>query len=130
MLPRLERGDPGGGSLSLARLIDDYGEGLVPDLRFHYGIDVMETVRGRGMSPSLVLMHVQRLPDTSATAALMEGGWDHFGWGLDRYLAARTHDLVATQTGNEVWPRPKRKATTPTKPTRSVKELWHLWNNQ
>jgi hypothetical protein len=41
---------------------------------------------------------VQRLPDTSLTAALATGGRQHFGWGHDRHLAASTFDAVNANT--------------------------------
>ena len=114
------KGHPGGGSLSLVAHMDKWGQGILTDLRFYYGIDLIETVRGRGMPPRLVLWHIERLPDTSLTAALQTGGWDHFGWGYDRHIAADLHDAINLQT--EVtghwekdppklprWPRPKSK---------------------
>lgn len=62
---------------------------------------------------------VQRLPDTSLTAALASGGREHLGWGMDRHLAAATYDAINANTkatGNWAkgkvpkfpeWPRPK-----------------------
>ena len=75
-----------------------------------------------GTSPKLVLSLVMRLPDTSMTAALMSGGREHLGWGMDRYLAAATYDAINANTratGNwekgkapkiPEWPRPKAPA--------------------
>ncbi|MET9861959.1 hypothetical protein ABZY93_22080 [Streptomyces smyrnaeus] len=117
----LRGGHAGGGSLGLARLIDDYGEGLFPDLWFHYGIDLGDVIAGRGPSPALVLLLAQRLPDTSLTVALASGGREHFGWGLDRHIATDLFDAVnqnTRATGNwgkgkapkvPPWPRPKAK---------------------
>lgn len=61
---------------------------------------------------------VQRLPDTSMTAALVNGGRQHFGWGVDRHMQADIFDAINTNTratGNwgkkpptfPLWPRPK-----------------------
>jgi hypothetical protein len=71
------------------------------------------------MDPSLLLSMIERLPDTSLTAALMAGGRQYFGWGVDRAIAADLYDAVnlnTTATGNwkegktptiPSWPRPK-----------------------
>ncbi|PHQ49477.1 hypothetical protein BLA24_25915 [Streptomyces cinnamoneus] len=53
---------------------------------------------GRGPSPALVLLLVQRLPDTSLTVALASGGREHFGWGQDRHLAADLFDAINSNT--------------------------------
>lgn len=61
---------------------------------------------------------IQRLPDTSLTAALAQGGRSYFGWGLDRHIAADIYDATNQTTraaGNwakkapdiPAWPRPK-----------------------
>jgi len=59
------------------------------------------------------------LPDTSRTAALASGGYEHLGWGLDRHLLASIYDAVnanTVATGNykkkpkiDPFPRPKPK---------------------
>ncbi|QYW07865.1 tail assembly chaperone [Streptomyces phage RedBear] len=115
------KGTQVGGSLSLARLVDEYGEGLYPDLRFYFGIDLADVIEGRGPSPSLVILLVQRLPDTSLTAALASGGREQFGWGVDRHMAADIFDALnqnTRATGNwgkkgapklPEYPRPKVK---------------------
>ncbi|MGL5825561.1 MAG: hypothetical protein ACRCYU_12235 [Nocardioides sp.] len=58
----------------------------------------MDVIEGRGPSPSLVLLLIQRLPDTSATMALRLGGWEHFGWGQDRHLRADVYDALNLNT--------------------------------
>ena len=109
-------------------MIDQYGDGLYPDLLFHYGLDLVDVIEGRGPAPALVLALVQRLPDTSLTVALASGGRPHFGWGVDRHLAADTYDAInqnTRATGNwakgkvptlPAWPRP----AAPTRPERKV----------
>ncbi|WP_432482596.1 hypothetical protein [Kineococcus esterisolvens] len=79
-------------------------------------------IAGRGPSPALVGLLVQRLPDDSLTAALATGGREHFGWGIDRHLLADLFDALNANTratGNwgkgkapkiPLWPRPKPKA--------------------
>ncbi|QAY15922.1 tail assembly chaperone [Streptomyces phage Janus] len=110
-----------GGSLGLCRLIDDYGEGLYADLRFHYGIDLVDVIEGRGPSPMFVMALVRRLPDTSLTVALASGGREHFGWGVDRHLKADLFDALNQNTRATgqwgkgkvpkfpAWPRPAVK---------------------
>lgn len=92
----------------------------------------MDVIEGRGPSPSLVLLLVQRLPDTSLTVALQQGGREHFGWGQDRHLRADLYDALNLNTrasGNwgkkaapkiPQFPRPK---VVERKPRRSPKEL-------
>lgn len=79
-------------------------------------------IEGRGPSPALVLLLVQRLPDTSLTVALASGGREFFGWGQDRHLAADLFDALNANTrATGQWgkgkapkiapyPRPKAKA--------------------
>lgn len=89
------------------------------------------------MPPALVLWHVQRLPDTSLTSALQAGGWEFFGWGLDRHIAADVHDAI--QFHSEVgvpwekrpelprWPRPTTADASAEKPKKkaTVRDLWN-----
>ncbi|MCS0601099.1 hypothetical protein NX794_07620 [Streptomyces sp. LP11] len=76
-------------------------------------------IAGRGPSPALVWLMVQRLPDTSLTVALASGGREHFGWGVDRHMTADIFDALNQNTratgqwGKKgapkfpEWPRPK-----------------------
>lgn len=41
---------------------------------------------------------VQRLPDNSLTVALMSGGREYFGWGVDRHMNADLYDALNTNT--------------------------------
>lgn len=59
------------------------------------------------------------------TTALASGGREHFGWGLDRHMAADFYDALSTNTqasGNwgkggppkmQPYPRPNSEANTP-----------------
>lgn len=88
---------------------------------FYYGIDLVDVVRGDGPPPSLILALVRRLPDDSLTAALMRGGREHLGWGMDRHIWATIYDALNANTrltgqfkkGQapkfEPWPRPGDK---------------------
>lgn len=79
---------------------------------------------------------VQRLPDTSLTAALMAGGRHKFGWGVDRLIAADTFDALNVNTqvsgtwrNNKPpkfprWPRPDDKAKSTEKKKVSVADLY------
>lgn len=117
--------------------MDDYGEGLYPDLLHYYGVNLVDVVEGRGPSPALVMLLVQRLPDTSLTMALASGGREQFGWGVDRHMTADIFDAInqnTRATGNwgkkapkfPAWPRPKvkKKADTGPKKRRSVAEIY------
>ncbi|MGW1040043.1 hypothetical protein [Streptomyces sp. NPDC002547] len=82
-------------------------------------MNLADVIAGRGPSPALVNLMVRRLPDTSLTVALASGGRDHFGWGVDRHIAADLFDAInqnTRATGNwgknkapkiPAWPRPK-----------------------
>lgn len=82
-------------------------------------------IAGRGPSPALVVVLLQRLPDTSLTTALASGGREHFGWGVDRHIAADIFDGINQNTrasghwGKKgapkiaLWPRPNPKAKEP-----------------
>lgn len=94
-------------------------------------------VLGKGPHPKVVLCLAQGLPDTSLTVALASGGRDHYGWGVDRYIAADIFDAVNANTratGNwkgkppkfPAWPRPTSKPGNSAKPKRpkTVRELF------
>lgn len=112
---------------------------MYPDLRYYYGVDLVDVIEGRGPAPSLVLALIGRLPDTSLTIALAAGGREHFGWGIDRHMAADAYDATRDNTlatGNwakgkqpkfPLWPRPKTKpskTTSDAKPRTSVKDIY------
>lgn len=83
-------------------------------------MNLVDVIEGRGPSPSLVSLLLQRLPDTSLTTALVAGGRENFGWGVDRHIATDTYDALnqnTRATGNwkkpptiPLWPRPTHKA--------------------
>jgi hypothetical protein len=96
-------------------------------------------IEGRGPSPALVIKLIERLPDTSLTAALASGGREHIGWGLDRYMLAALYDALNANTratGNwgkgkvpkfQEWPRPNAKSKSKGKgkdPTKKVRDLY------
>jgi hypothetical protein len=98
-------------------------------------VDLTEVIAGRGPAPALVLALVQRLPDTSLTMALASGGREHFGWGLDRHIAADIFDAINQNTRATgqwgkgkapkipLWPRPKvskKKESKKDRPARRV----------
>lgn len=58
----------------------------------------MDVIEGRGPAPSLVIALLMRLPDTSLTRALAAGGRDHFGWGMERHMAADIYDAISQNT--------------------------------
>lgn len=78
--------------------MNQYGTAILVDLRNYYGIDLVETIRGTGMAPRLVLWHIEALPDTSLLYAMRSGGWEYRGWGQDRHLLADLVDSLALNT--------------------------------
>lgn len=93
------RGEPAGGSLRLAELIDQYGEHLVADLKRYYQIDLWDVlVDGSGLTPRKVLLYIRGLPAESATVAAMRGGPQFYGWGVEMYMLANLLDAVRENT--------------------------------
>lgn len=84
-------------------------------------MNLLDVIEGKGPAPRLVLSLIQRLPDTSMTSALVQGGSDFLGWGADRHLLANLYDALNTNTrvsGNwakgkppkiDAYPRPTKK---------------------
>jgi len=92
----VDQGNPSGGSLELARLIDEAGEYLIPDLQHYYGIDLRELfAEDKPLSPRWVLIHVLHLPVESAFVAQQRGGGMFRGWDEGRYMMARLIDLMS-----------------------------------
>ena len=85
------------------------------------------------------MLLVQRLPDTSLTAALASGGREHFGWGMDRHMSADLFDALnqnTRATGNwgkkgapklPEYPRPKVRKSKKDRPKKKV-SVADLWN--
>lgn len=91
-------GNPIGGSRELARLIDGFGETLIPDLKRYYGIDLRDLFsEDHPLSPRWVLMHINNLPMASAFVAERRGGPQFIGWDENQYMMARLIDLARTQ---------------------------------
>lgn len=103
-------------------------------------------IEGRGPHPLVVLAYIQRLPDTSMTVALVNGGREYFGWGMDRYLAADTFDALNINTRATgmwkkgkapefpTWPRPAdtakaKKSDKPAAPM-TVDNLYQLFTRR
>lgn len=76
------------------------------------------------------------------TSALAQGGAEHFGWGVDRHIAADTYDALNQNTRATgqwakkapdipAWPRPKtgRTPEAEKKPV-TVKDLYAVFSNR
>ena len=95
----MDGGDPAGGSGELARLIDQYGELIVPDLLREYGVDARDVfVEGTGVTPRFLLSLIIRLPSGSDTKAAIRGGAQFEGWDQDRYLTVGVINAVRELT--------------------------------
>jgi hypothetical protein len=87
--------DPTGGSRELARLIDRYGELLIPDLKHYYGIDLRELfLDPPPWTPRFLLSHINNLPYDSAFVAELRGGQQFRGWDENRYLLAANVNAI------------------------------------
>jgi hypothetical protein len=89
------RGDFGGGSLALARLIDKAGGAILADFQQEYGLNLIDLLKeGSGYEPSTILVLVNQLPLASRTVAALRGGDQFIGWDVDRYYMATLIDAV------------------------------------
>lgn len=85
----------GGGSLELARLIDEYGQHLIPDLKEYYGIDLRDLfAEDSPLDPRWVLMHASNLPIASSYVAAQRGGSEFTGWDQAQYDRAAMIDAL------------------------------------
>ena len=100
-------------------MIDEYGEGLNPDLLYYYGVDLRDVVNG-DIAPLFVISLIERLPEGSKTQALMQDSkyWRSFmDINPDYYVLAGIFNAVNDNTrarGNfkkppkfEPWPVPQ-----------------------
>lgn len=104
---------------------------MYADFHFYYQLDLVEIVKAYdlddGMDPDLFIVLVQRLPDTSAFAAIRMGGEDwqaYLGWGEDRQLAAASYDMetvIARAAGN--WAKKPPSIPTWDRPAERLKKI-------
>jgi hypothetical protein len=107
-------GDAAGGSRELAKLIDQYGEYLVADLKRFYNVDLADVIDGAGgLSPRRVLAYIQSLPMESATHAAVRGGDQFRGWDMHTYLLAQIIDSIRENTHTFVSANSKKKPKAP-----------------
>lgn len=90
-------GESAGGSQELARLIDGYGEYLVPELQHYFGLDLRDVLT-YDISPRFVLIHINWLPLESAFSAEVRGGQKFRGWSEDRYMRAGLINATRAQS--------------------------------
>ncbi|WP_280350340.1 hypothetical protein [Nocardia abscessus] len=110
----MDGGDPAGGSAELARLIDKYGETLVPDLKRFYNVDIRDVfIEGTGVTPRFLLSLIIHLPAESATVAEQRGGQQFLGWTEDRYLAAGIYNAIRELTWAFIAANSKKKPKPP-----------------
>lgn len=106
---------PGGGSVTLAELIDEHGGALVADFADHYGLRLAAVLFK--WSPREVLALVEGLPDGCRFHAHVAGGadWrDFVGWDKGRHMFADWVDVYVqahTPEKKKPWtyPRPGAK---------------------
>lgn len=109
-------GNPAGGSIGLASLIDDHGECLFADLLETYGINLVCALSDESdYSPLQLLVLIKQLPPSSRTVAALRGGPVYLGWDADRYMFAslidavnqNTHAVIAANSGKKKPKAPK-----------------------
>lgn len=110
----MDEGFPGGGSLALARLIEEHGGSVYADLRRYYGVDLSGVVADPPtISPAEVLALVENLPAESMTVSLEQGIPEAVGWGLSEHLLASVVDAVRENTFANMQVRTKKKLKAP-----------------
>jgi hypothetical protein len=117
----VDRGESGGGSVALARLIDQAGEAILADLQAEYGLNLVEAMRTGSHAPAILLVLIKQLPLGSRTVALLRGGEQFIGWDVDRYFLAQLIDSVNRVAYAVVAGNSKRKPKAP-KPTMRPKK--------
>ena len=90
-----------GGSLTLAELVDEYGEALLADFSFYYHLDLIAILNESQTPPAATLARVFRLPEGSMFASQCHNK-EHWREYLDAtksyYATAATFDAVNTNT--------------------------------
>jgi hypothetical protein len=106
-----------GGSRELAKLLEEHGEVLVPELKERFGLDLRDVML-YDMSPRFVLVHIGFLPLGSAFVAELRGGPQFRGWDEDRYINVQR--LNAARVANHLFVcanmDPKKKKPAPPEP--------------
>lgn len=112
----MDRGDPGGGSIALARLIDQAGGAILADMQSEYGLNLVDVLRTGSSDPATILVLIKQLPLGSRTVAALRGGEQFIGWDVDRYFIAQLIDSVNRVAYTVAAANSKRKPKAP-KPT-------------
>ena len=112
----MAEGHPGGGSIALARVIEQHGDSVYADLRRYYGVDLSGVVAEPAtISPVEVFALVENLPPESNTSALVRSEPGSSGWSTTEYLLASVIDAVRENTFANMQVRTKKRLTPPGK---------------
>lgn len=95
----MDGGHESGGSATLARLIDQYGDYIAADLMETYRVDLRDIfVPEARLTPKWLLVLIKELPVTSRFYSEKRGGQQFRGWDESRYtLAAIVNAVRALQ---------------------------------
>lgn len=114
----MDGGNSGGGSSTLGRLIDEYGEFIAADLMEYYRVDLRGLFTGE-LSPGYLLVLITNLPTTSRFYAEQRGGQHFRGWDESRYLmvavvnAVRALQYTYIAAHSKTRPKPPEPFPTP-----------------
>lgn len=123
--------EPTGGSTALAGLIDEHGEVLIPDLLYHYGVDLRDLFDPvKPLSPRYVLALIMYLPLGSAFVAERRGGQEFRDWDVSRYalvdvansLRSFQHLYLSAHIDRRKTPMPKPPEPFPTPEEKRVQK--------
>lgn len=110
----MDGGDSAGGSIELARLIDEHGEALLADFLRYYNLDLSDVlVPGSGLTSRKALALIRNLPHDSATTAAIQGGDQFRGWDGQMYMLANIVDAIKENTHVFVSANSKRRPQPP-----------------
>lgn len=102
--------DVGGGSYTLGRLIDSYGDELAADLSEVYGVDLRDVF---DTSPKWMLNLIIQLPPGSRFYAAHRGGPQFRGWDETRYILAAVVNSIRVLQWTYVSAHSKRRPPAP-----------------
>lgn len=117
----------GGGSLTLASLIDKAGEAIYQDFRSEYNLNLMDCLQG-DLSPLEIIMLIRGLKIGSRFVATLQGGAQFVDWNLVAYQLANLTDAVNNNTYVLTAANSKRKPKQP-KPVYRPKKDTRQSNN-
>jgi hypothetical protein len=110
----VDGGNVCGGSQTLEKLIDQYGEFIAADLMETYRIDLRDIMRDDcDLSPRSLLVLIKHLPVTGRFYSEQRGGQQFRGWDESRYAMVATVNAIRALQYTYVAANSKRRPKQP-----------------